>query len=522
MNVSLPTIIIVVLGTALGAVLAYHFVRSSIRRRKIGKAKETAAAIIQKAEAKAKDRLQEADLEARVKVEAAIAKAEEDVASRQRSIEDAARDIDGRERNLQRRTQLYEERLRQIETREKTVETAEREAAETKAAAQKALADQRLRLEQISGYSSAMAKKELMREMEVEARREAASKLHRVEEEARERGLEQARWIVTQAVQRFSSPQVAQSTVTVVSLPSDEMKGRIIGREGRNIRSIEMATGIDLIIDDTPQAIILSSFNPIRREIAKIALERLVEDGRIHPARIEEVVTKVRDDFERILGEQGEAAGFELGLHDMNPKLFRMAGKLGYLSFRGQNLLQHSREVASVATHMGAMLGVNTDVTKRAGFLHKIGFADETNVDRSPLLLSADVAQRLGEPEPVVHCIQALYGLVAPRSIEAALLQTAEMVAMARPGAEREMLQTYLERLQSLEEIAKSFPGVKEAWAMRAGKEIRVIVEPDRVGDKEVVWLSRDIARRVEKEIPYPGQVRVSVVRETRSVDFAM
>ena len=519
---SLSTVIALELITALAAVLAYHFGHAAIRRRRIGKAKETARILLEKAEDKAKDRLAEADLEARVKVEAAMAKAEEEIAARQRATEESARDMETRERNLQRRTQLYEERLKQIETREKNVEKAEREVTETKAAVARALAEQRARLEQISGYSSAMAKKELMREMEVEARREAAGRIHRVEEETRERAFDQARWIVTQAIERFTPPQIAQSTVTVVTLPTDEMKGRIIGREGRNIRSIEMATGIDLIIDDTPEAIILSSFNPMRREIAKIAIERLVEDGRIHPARIEEVVTKVKEDFERILQEQGESAGFELGLHDLNPKLSRMAGKLNYLAWRGQNLLQHSIEVATIATHIGAMLGVKTDVVKRAGFVHKIGFADETNLDRSPLLISADLAQKLGEPEPVVHCVQALYGLVAPRSVEAAILQAAETVSIARPGAQREMLQTYLERLENLEEIARTFAGVKEAFAMRAGKEVRVIVEPDRVGDKEVVWLSRDIARRIEKEVPYPGQVRVSVIRETRSVDFAM
>jgi ribonuclease Y len=310
--------------------------------------------------------------------------------------------------------------------------------------------------------------------------------------------------------------------VTVLDLPSDEMKGRVIGREGRNIRSIEMATGIDMIIDDTPHAIILSSFNPTRRAIARIALERLIEDGRIHPARIEEVVGKVKEDFERILTETGEAAAFELGLQDVNPRLLKMAGKLQSISFHGQNLLQHSREVAMVAAHIGALLGVPCDVIKRAALFHKIGFADETNIDRSPLLISADVSQRLGEAEPVVHAIQALYGIVPSRSVEEILLQVAETASVSRPGAQKEMLQSYLERLQGMEEIAKSFPGVKEVFAMRAGKEVRVIVEPDRLGDKEVVWLSRDIAKRIEKEIAYPGQVRVSVVRETRSVDFAM
>jgi len=519
---SLPVVILIALATAGLALLADHLVRASIRKKRIAAARDRSSAIVEKAEAEAKSILDEAALEARVKVEASLAKAEEDATARARALDDKTREADTRERNLQRKMQLYEERHTQVEAREKAVEKTEKDAAETKAAAVKALAEQRTRLEQISGYSSALAKKELMREMEDDARREASSKLHRIEEETRERSIDQARWIITQALQRYTPAQTGESTVSVVTLPSDEMKGRIIGREGRSIRAFEMATGIDLIIDDTPNAIILSSFNPIRRHVAKVALERLVEDGRIHPARIEEVIAKVKDEFEKILGDIGEAAAFELGLHEMNAKLFRLAGRLSFMSHHGQNLLQHSREVAIVATHIGAMLGVKSEVTKRAGFLHKIGFAEETNLDRSPQLLSADVAQRLGEAEPVVHCIQALYGLVAPRSIEAAILPVAESVSIARPGAQKEMLQTYLERLGQLEDIARSFKGVKEVYAVRAGKEVRVMVEPETVGDREVVWLSRDIAKRIEKEVPYPGQIRISVIRETRAVDFAM
>jgi len=519
---SWPVVLVIALATAGIALLIDHLVRASIRKRKIMEARDKASAIAEKARQEAQSIKDEAVLEARVQVEAAVAKAEEEAAARVRALDEQSREMETRERNLQRKMQFSEERTKQVEAREKAVEKTEKETADLKAAAAKALSEQRARLEQISGYTSALAKKELVREMEDGARREAAAKLHRIEEETRERASDLAHWIVTQAIQRYNAPQTGESTVTVVQLPSDEMKGRIIGREGRNIRSIEMATGIDLLIDDTPGAILVSSFNPVRRQIAKIALERLVEDGRIHPARIEEVVAKVKDEFEKHMTESGESVGFELGLHDLNPKLFKMAGRLGYLTYHGQNLLQHSREVATLATHVGALLGVKAEVTKRAGFLHKIGFADETNLDRSPLLISADVAQRLGESEPVVHCIQALYGLVAPRTMEAALLQIAEAVSIARPGARKEMLQTYLERLDGLEGIARSFAGVKEVYAIRAGKEVRIFVEPDRVGDKEVVWLSRDIARRIEKEVPHPGQLKVSVIRETRSVDFAM
>ena len=519
---SLPVALLLGLAMAAVALVVDHFVRAAIRRRRVAEGRERATAILEKAERDARARLEEADLEARLKTSEAVERAEKEAEARIRGVEESARELEARDRNLQRKNQLYEERLAQLEERERLLAESERATSSMRGELEAGLSEQRRRLEQISGYSSAMAKNELMREMESEARRDAAVRIQRVEDEARERSGDLARWAITQAMQRYRPSQVAETTVTVVTLPSDDMKARIIGREGRNIRSIEMAMGVDLIIDDTPNAIVLSSFNPIRRAVAKIALEKLVEDGRIHPARIEEIVAKIREDFDRIVTEEGEAAGLELGLHDLNQRLFRLAGRLGYMTHRGQNLLQHSMEVARIGAMIAALLEVPTDTIKRAGFLHKIGFAEDLGPDRSPLAGSADVAQRHEESEPVVHCIQALYGLVAPRNIEAAVLQVAEKVSVSRPGAQRPMLQDYLERLQSLEKIAQSFEGVKEAWAMRAGREVRVMVEAERLGDKEVVWLSRDIARRIESEVSYPGQIRVSVLRETRSVDFAM
>ncbi len=519
---SLPIAILLGLIMAASALVADHFVRAVIRRKRLAEGRERAAAILEKAERDARSRLEEAELEARLKVSEALDRAEKESAARARLLDETTAGLETRERNLQRKAQLYEERLAQVESRERAAAEGEARTAQLKQQLQRSIAEQRARLEQISGYSSAMAKNELMREMESEARHDAAIRIQRVEEESRERAAEQARWVITQAMQRYRPSQVAESTVTVVDLPGDDMKARIIGREGRNIRAIEMAMGVDLIIDDTPRSIVLSSFNPIRRAVAKIALEKLVEDGRIHPARIEEVVTKVKEDFDRIVSEQGEAAALELGLHDLNPRLFRLAGRLAYMYFQGQNLLQHSLEVAHVAAGIGSLLGVGAETARRAGFLHKVGFAEEEGPDRSPLLASAETAQRLGEPEPVVHCIQALYGLVAPRTIESVILQVADNVSTWRPGAVRGMFQDYVERLTAVEEIARGFPGVKEAYAMRAGREVRVLVEPERVGDREVVWLSRDIARKIEEKVSYPGQIRVSVVRETRSVDFAM
>jgi ribonuclease Y len=437
-------------------------------------------------------------------------------------MEEQRHEIERRDKDLRHRIAFAEEKMKEASRREAALAEAEIKTARAGAEAAELVARQRARLEQVAGYTTREAREELRREMELEARREAAASIIRIQEETRERAAEDARWILTQAIQRIPFSQYAETTVTVVNLPSDEMKGRIIGREGRNIRAIEMACGIDLIIDDTPQAIILSSFDPTRRLVAKLAIEKLVEDGRIHPARIEEVIMKVRDELDRTTGEQGEAVAFELGLQDLNPRLFKMAGRLAHLTYHGQSILDHSREVALIGSNMATLLSARAEVVRRAAFLHKIGFADETNKDRSPLILSAELPQRLGESEAVTHCIQALYGIVAPRTVEAVLLQAAESAAVCRPGAQKDMLEDFLQRLYRIEEIARSFKGVKEAYAVRAGKEVRVIVSADEVSDKETVWLSKDIAGRIEKEIDYPGQLRVSVIRETRAVDFAM
>lgn len=519
---STPLAILVGLVMAGIALLADHFVRASIRKRRIAESRDKAAQIIAKAEREARSRAESAELEVKLKVSEALANAEKEADARERDQETIRRDLRSKEKNLQRKTQLYEERLEKVEKREQELESAEKTVESLREERERLVVEQRARLEQISGFTAAMAKNQLVKEMENDARREAAIALGRIEEQTRERATEQARWVIAQAMERYMPPQIAESTVTVLDLPSDDMKARIIGREGRNIRAIEMAMGIDLIIDDTPRAIVLSSFNPLRRAIAKIALERLVEDGRIHPARIEEVVGKVKEEFGKLVTEQGEAAAFELGLHDLNPKLYRMAGKLNYMTHHGQNLLQHSKEVSLLASHIGGMLDINTDVAKRAGFLHKIGFGDETNSDRSPALISPEVAQRLGEPGPVVRCLQSFYGLMPLRTMDAPILQVAEMISVSRPGAHREMLQSYLERLTKLEEMARDMAGVKDVYAMRAGREIRVLVEPEKVPDKQVIWISKELARRIEKSMSYPGQIKISVIRETRSVDFAM
>ena len=515
-------LVVVLIAVAVAGAGALFAVQYSLQGKRSAAARVTAESILAQAEKDAEARLQAAGLEARLRIETAEARIEEEAQQRSKEIEEQRHEIERRDKDLKLRITFAEEKTREAQRREAAVAEVEREARAALAEAEDLVARHRARLEQIAGYSTREARDELRREMEMEARREAAAAIMRVQEEARERSVEEARWITTQAIQRVGVPQYAETTVTIVNLPSDEMKGRIIGREGRNIRAIEMSCGIDLIIDDTPQAIILSSFDPTRRIVAKLAIEKLVEDGRIHPARIEEVIAKVRDEFDRTMGEQGEAAAFELGLQDLNPKLFRMAGRLAYLTFHGQSILDHSREVALVASNMATLLSARAEIVRRAAFLHKIGFADEAGKDRSPLVLSAEISQRLGESDAVIHCIQSLYGMVAPRTVEAVLLQAAETAATARPGAQKDLLEDFLQRLGKLEEIARSFKGVREAYAVRAGKEVRVIVSADEVSDKETLWLSKDIAGRIEKEVDYPGQLRVSVIRETRSVDFAM
>ncbi len=521
MNEILVLLAVLAALALLGGAAALIF-KSAARRRGLSAARESAASIRAQAEKDAGARLEAAALEAKERLQAAEARLDEEAQQRAREHEEKNAEIERRDKDLKRRVAYADERMAVVMKREAAVAEAEKEAARLREEAERAASLQLARLERIAGLTARQAREELRREMELDARRDAAAAILRAQEEARERCAEDARWIVAQAMQRLPTSQYAETTVTLVALPNDEMKGRIIGREGRNIRSIEMSTGIDLIIDDTPGAILLSSFDPTRRIVAKLAIEKLIEDGRIHPARIEEVVSKVREELERTTVEQGEAAAFELGLHDLSPRLLKMTGRLAHLTFHGQNLLDHCRETAMMASHMAALLGARGEIVRRAGLLHKIGFADESNRDRSPLLQSADLVQRLGEAEPIVHCIQALYGVVAPRSIEAVLLQTAESATVARPGAQKEMLEDYLQRLRQLEEIARSFKGVREAYAVRAGKEVRVIVEAEQVADKEVVWLSKDIAARIEKESSYPGQIKVSVIRETRSVGFAM
>jgi ribonuclease Y len=380
---------------------------------------------------------------------------------------------------------------------------------------------QRERLEQLAGISSDEAKQQIMAMMESEARHESAKWIKQIEDEARESADKKAQEILALAVQRYAGDFVAESAVSVVPLPSDEMKGRIIGREGRNIRAIEAATGIDLIIDDTPEAVIISGFNPVRREVARISLERLITDGRIHPARIEEVVTKAAQEVDNSIREAGEQATFDVGVHGIHPEIIKLIGRLKYRTSYGQNVLQHSIEVAFLCGIMAAELGINVKQAKRAGLLHDIGKAVDHEIEGSHAVIGANLARKFGESPKVVHALAAHHEDEKPATVLAVLVQAADALSGARPGARREMLETYVKRLQDLERIGTSFQGVTSCYAIQAGREIRVMVSSEDVSDVQAHVLAKDVAQKIEAEMTYPGQIKVNVIRETRAVEYA-
>ena len=377
------------------------------------------------------------------------------------------------------------------------------------------------RLEQLASLSSEQAKDMLIKAMEDEARHEGAKMIKRIEAESREAADKKAKEVLALAVKRYAGDYVAERTISVVNLPNDEMKGRIIGREGRNIRAIEAATGVDLIIDDTPEAVILSCFSPVRREVARLSLERLISDGRIHPARIEEIVNKVTEEMEVTLREAGEQATFDVGVHGIHPELIKLIGKLKYRTSYAQNVLQHSIEVAFLCGIMAAELGLNVKQAKRAGLLHDIGKAVDHEVEGPHAMIGADLAKRHGENGKVIHAIMAHHEDVAPESVLDVLVQASDTLSGARPGARREMLETYVKRLEEIERISNSFRGISKSYAIQAGREVRIIVNSESITDDDSTLLCHDICRKIEKELSYPGQIKVTVIRETRAVDFA-
>lgn len=490
-------------------------------RRIVAQGRRQAAKVLEDADRQSEAKLREAEVAAREKL--LQARSEFEKISRQQRAE-----LETLERRLNQREDALDKRADDLARREKEAAGIERALVAREATLvrgqtelDKLFAEERGKLEQIAGLTAQQAKDELIRVMENDARMDAARLVKRLEDEARESAQKKAQMILGMAVQRAASDYVSETTVSVVVLPNDEMKGRIIGREGRNIRALEAATGIDLIVDDTPEAVILSGFDPYRREIARVSLERLIADGRIHPARIEEIVERTRAEFEERIVQDGEAALLELNIPDMDAELVKLLGRLRYRTSYGQNVLQHSKEVAFLAGIMAAELKGNVHVARRAGLVHDIGKAVDREMDGTHLEIGIDLLRKHGETEEVIHAMACHHGDYEPQTVEAVLVTSADALSAARPGARREILETYVRRLEKLEEVAASFKGVQKSYAIQAGREVRIIVDSDKIADEQAIWLSKDIARKIEQELTYPGQIKVTVIRETRSVDYA-
>jgi len=523
MNVPLWIVVAGAVAVAV-ALLAAGFLW--IKARQAGKqiaaeAEKEARRLIAQAEVEAQRLLKDADVQARERLLAARTEFERETREHRVELAGIEKRLDQREVQLEERALGLGERERKVEELEETLKARERLLEEHEEELTAAVAEQRMRLEQIAGLTSDQARAELMHSMENEARMEAAGRIKRIEEEAGEKAKDRARRVISMAIQRIASEHVIESTVSVVDLPSDDMKGRIIGREGRNIRAFEQATGVDLIVDDTPEAVILSCFETVRREIARLALERLVQDGRIHPARIEEIVAKVQAEMDEKLSADGEAAALEMGIPDLHPELLKLIGRLQFRSSYGQNALRHSMEVAWLASHMASELGADAQVAKRAGLLHDIGKAVDREMEGTHLELGRELLKRYGESEAVIHAMECHHGDYDPKSVEAVLITAADALSAARPGARREILENYIKRLERLESLAGDFKGVEKAYAIQAGRELRIIVESTKVSDEEALWLARDVAKKVEAELTYPGQIKVTVIRETRAVEYA-
>ena len=430
-------------------------------------------------------------------------------------------ELNRQESRLQQRRENLDQRLDAQEVRERKMEERKRALDNRQAELDKAWEKHVAELERISGLTQQQAKDLLLKEVEAEARKDTARVIREIEAKAIEEGDRRSREIITMAIQRVAADQVAETTVSTVELPSDEMKGRIIGRGGRNIRTIENITGVDLVIDDTPEAVILSCFDPVRREVARIALNRLILDGRIHPARIEKIVEKAQEEVDATIREEGERAAVDLGVHGLHPEIVKLLGRLHYRTSYGQNVLQHSVETAQLCAMMAAELGADVGLAKKAGLLHDIGKAVDHEVDGPHALIGAEIAKRYGLPDPVVNAIGAHHAEMDQLTVEAVLVQSADAISGARPGARRESLENYIKRIKALEQVANSFEGVETSFAIQAGREIRIIVKPNEIDDLGAIRLSRDVAKEVEESLQYPGQIKVTVIRETRATEYA-
>jgi len=518
MHISLLTALAVLATFTAG--LWYVF-KVRLTDRHIQKAKREAKDSTEAAQKEAEQAKKEKLLEAKDEIFRLRSQSEEEIGSRRKELNESERRLSRREDNLQGKEGSLLRREQDVDGRLRDLQSQERNLVERGVRLEEIITEQTQRLESVSGMAAEEAKKILIKSVEEQAIRDGAMVAKRIEDEAKEKADREARKIISQAIQRCAAEHVVESTVSVVDLPSDDMKGRIIGREGRNIRALEQATGVDLIVDDTPEAVILSGFDPFRREIAKLSIEQLIKDGRIHPSRIEEVVTKVGEEMKDRVLEEGEQVAMELGIHGIHAEILRLVGRLKYRTSYGQNVLYHSREVAYLGGIMARELGASVDVCKRAGLLHDVGKAVDRDMEGTHLQLGVKLARKYGESPDVIHAMEAHHFDVEFRTVEAVLVQSADATSAARPGARREILESYVKRLEKLEEVAASFSGVSKAFALQAGREVRIIVESSKVSDDQAFWLTKDITKKIENELQYPGQIKVTLIREMRVVDYA-
>ena len=510
-------VLVAIVVGLIGFKVGYSY-RIKIAEQRIGSAEEEAKRILGEATENAKKDADNIKKERIIEAKEEIHKLRSDA---DKEIKERRNDVQRQERRVQQKEDTIDKKMQQIEKREEQIQKKIAEAEELQAEVERIKKLQMAQLEKIADFSAEQAKEYLLKQVEEDLTHEKALLIKNIEEQAKEEAETKARNIITGAIQRCAADHVTETTVSVVSLPNDEMKGRIIGREGRNIRTIETLTGVDLIIDDTPEAVILSGFDPVRREIARRSLEKLITDGRIHPGRIEEMVEKSTREVDTVIKQEGERAAFETHVHGLHPELIRLLGRLKYRTRYGQKVLQHSIEVSHIAGLMAGELGADVTLAKRAGLLHDIGKAIDHEVEGSHVTIGGDIAKKYKENDKVIHAILAHHGDIEAKSIEACLVQAADGISAARPGARRENLESYIKRLENLEEIANSFKGVERSFAIQAGREVRIMVKSDVVNDDETVLMAKDIVKRIENEMEYPGQIKVNVIRELRAVEYA-